>query len=70
MKTSVDALKTILLGVALALLAVGCGSGKAGEVDDEARVSVELYLMSQCPYGVKVMDTFHEVVQKMGSHIT
>lgn len=43
--------------------------GSAVKTVNEGAVPVELYVMSQCPYGVQAEDAFKDVVAKFGSDI-
>jgi hypothetical protein len=62
---------------ALLLVAVGCGqnketegAGPEGESEDgPAAVKVQMYLMSQCPYGVQALDGILPAVEKIGSGV-
>ncbi|HCF62633.1 MAG TPA: hypothetical protein DFS52_32175 [Myxococcales bacterium] len=73
-------MKRNLLVVALAALALaGCKQQEQKKSAAEApaapaaksanAVKVEFFVMSQCPYGVQVVNGIHEVVQKLGSEI-
>lgn len=54
----------------LGLVAVsGCGEKKAAEKATGQKVQLEFFIMSKCPFGVKVMQAITPVLEKMGDNV-
>ncbi len=70
--------RLLILCLALALSVTGCQKRPADKTEakeqkselkakDENAISLELYVMSQCPYGVKALDAIIPVAEKFGN---
>jgi ABC-type glycerol-3-phosphate transport system substrate-binding protein len=63
--------RNIALAAALGLAAglVGCNTQPAAPKKNPDAVKVEFFVMSQCPFGVQVVDNVKEAVDKLGPDI-
>ncbi|MBN2343504.1 MAG: thioredoxin domain-containing protein [Deltaproteobacteria bacterium] len=63
----------VFVAASVAMFAVGCGPKKNGgdskpaEVKEE--VTIDLFVMSQCPYGVQAVDGFYPLLEKFGGQV-
>jgi hypothetical protein len=60
------AIVVMALGLAAA---AGCGEKKAEEKGTGQKVQLEFFIMSKCPFGVKVMQAITPVLEKMGTNV-
>ncbi len=60
-----------ILLLTTAMLAIGCGPEKAADAPKKVEkvLDMELYVMSQCPYGVQAMDGIIPAVEKFGGQV-
>jgi hypothetical protein len=78
---SIHPSRLVLLFVPLLCVVVGCGAltqsepregdplGDRKEQHRGKTVPVTLHIMSQCPYGVKVVDAMTEIARKVGPQV-
>ena len=59
----------VLVVAAIILIVIFVKPGATGKIIADDVVNVNLYVMSQCPYGVQAENTFAEVVEKFGDKI-
>lgn len=59
----------VLIALIIFLLLRNPGSPEEPVVPAEDQVKVEFYVMSQCPFGTQVEDTFYPVLEEMGEAI-
>jgi Gamma interferon inducible lysosomal thiol reductase (GILT) len=59
----------VLVSASLALFSAACTKPQATKVPIEARPKLEFFVMSQCPYGVQVMNAIAPVAEKLGDNL-
>ena len=68
----VSVLIVLIITIAIIVLivkSVSDGSSDNGKISPEDKVTVEFYVMSQCPYGTQVEDAFAPVLEEIGEAI-
>lgn len=67
-------LTVVFVMVSMAMFAVGCGPKKGDKKEEKAtekkeEVAIDLFVMSQCPYGVQAVEGLYPLIEKFGGQV-